>query len=88
MPQELLHLFAAKVNMAILGILPRDPAILDAEEQGETVITHAPESDTTRRFLGVAAAILERCASTSMQAVHPMEPSDFWTFVREHRFRG
>lgn len=87
-PKELLHRFAAKVNLTILGILPRDPVILDAEERGETAITYAPESDTAKRFLTVAAAILERCASADVRAVEPMSPSDFWAFVRENRFRG
>lgn len=87
-PAELLERFAARMNVSILGIVPRDPVILDAEEQGQTAVTFAPESAATKSFFDIAAAILARCASSDIRRVSPLVPADFWTFIRENRFRA
>lgn len=84
-PQGLLEAFASRINVRILGILPRDPAILDAEDQGQTTITHAPESEATQRFFAMAKAMMERCACQEPQKVEPMSHADFWSFIRTRR---
>ncbi len=84
---EVLTGFAERLGIGITAVLPRDAAILDAEELGLTVLAHAPASPAAARFKALAQAVGGRREAVAGGKVRPMTNEEFWAFVRERRVR-
>ncbi|MBI5623514.1 MAG: AAA family ATPase [Elusimicrobia bacterium] len=84
-PQGHLASFAKKIGVAVVGSVPRDPLIMEAEERGLTVQAHAPSSKAARQFAVLAKAVEAACRSKRSAKAAPMGNDEFWAFVRQHR---
>jgi len=85
--RTVLERFAQRLGVRIAAVLPRDAAILDAEERGMTVLEHAPRSAAARRFTALAKTVLGRRGVVAGSRVKPMSRDEFWAFVRKNRAR-
>lgn len=83
--REVVEAFAARLGVPVAAILPRDPAILDAEDLGVTVFDHAPGADAAARFDALAKSILARRGAVPGASARPMPPDEFQAFVRANR---
>lgn len=82
-PLDLLREFAAKVNLEPLIFLRRDPLILEAETQRQTVLDTAPHAPIAETFRDLAARIQAQAVQTKASPPTPMDLDDFWDWVRE-----
>lgn len=82
---ETVRAFAARLGVPVTAILPRDPMILDAEDEGQTVFDFAPDSEAAARFTALAAAVLARRDAVPGTSARPMSADDFSAFVKEQR---
>ena len=68
------------LDVPLVGHVPADPAVPAANDAGEPVLAHAPESDAARAFreaaagLDVRAGDCERVADRFRSAVVPDRP--------------
>lgn len=83
--REVLEAFAARLGVSISAIMPRDPVILDAEEDGVTVFDHRLGKKAAARFAALAATIAARRGAVPGANVRPMSSDEFQSFVRENR---
>ncbi|MBI3566117.1 MAG: P-loop NTPase [Elusimicrobia bacterium] len=83
--REVLEAFAARLGVTVAAVLPRDPAILDAEELGVTVYEHAPGAEAAARFDALAARIESRRGAVPGASARPLPPDEFTAFTRENR---
>ncbi|HAZ07023.1 MAG TPA: nitrogenase iron protein [Elusimicrobia bacterium] len=83
--REVLEAFAARLGVPIAAVMLRDPAILDAEEDGVTVFDHKPGKRAAGRFAALAASIAARRGAVPGAKVRPMSSEEFQSFVRENR---
>ncbi|MFI3251496.1 MAG: nitrogenase iron protein NifH [Eubacteriales bacterium] len=56
---QLVETAAAEMNTEVLWKVPRSGAVQEAENAGETVVTHNPECPQAQVYLGLARKILE-----------------------------
>lgn len=77
-----LERFAARIQAPVLGYLPWDPAVKQAEREGQTVFERAPESETARRFTELADR-LAAPVSRDLPPPTPMGRREFLAFGRE-----
>lgn len=54
-----LEIFARLIRTRVLGVLQRDPAVIDAERACTTVVEHAPDGDSAAVLQSVATAALQ-----------------------------
>lgn len=50
--------FAERLGGRVLAIIPQDPLVLDAERERRTLVEHAPDSPTARRYEDLTEALL------------------------------
>lgn len=51
---------AERLNTELLASIPLDPAVRKGGDEGSPVVVSAPESETTKGFLELAEAVIER----------------------------
>ncbi len=83
--REVITAFAARLGVSVAAVLPRDPAILEAEELGVTVFEHAPGAAAAARFEALARRIESRRGAIPGASARPMTNDEFRTFTRENR---
>ncbi len=76
-----LQRFAALLNARVLGYVPRDPLIREAEYRRKTVIEHAPASAVSRRFAELARHVLE-LELEGQPLPTPLSERDFYELAR------
>ena len=77
-----LQRFAALLNARVLGYIPRDPLIREAEYRRKTVIEHAPASKVARRFAELARHVLE-LELAGQPLPTPLSERDFYELARQ-----
>ncbi len=73
--------FAERLGGAVLATIPQDPLVLEAERERRTLVEHAPESATARRYEALTEAILG-LDSRRLATPRPMGDIGFDEFVR------
>jgi nitrogenase iron protein NifH len=76
--------FARLINTQILGFIPRDPLVREAEYRRMTVVEHAPGSSIARTFRALADTILSIDSST-LPLPTPLRETEFYEYTR-YRF--
>ncbi|MFW6369078.1 MAG: AAA family ATPase [Myxococcota bacterium] len=72
--------FAEKLSTRIVGWIPRDPKVIEAERRRRTVVEHDPESPAALAFVELAAAALS-VDRESQPAPTPMEAEEFFDYL-------
>ncbi len=72
--------FADKLSTHIIGVIPRDVRIMEAEKRKKTVVEYAPESDAAKAFHAVAEAVLNTDPAQARRPT-PMEHEEFYEFM-------
>jgi nitrogenase subunit NifH len=83
--RDVVEAFAARLGVPVAAVLPRDPAILDAEELGMTVFDHAPGAESAALFDALAHTIAARRGAVPGASARPMSSAEFQAFTRENR---
>lgn len=83
--REVVEAFAARLGAPVAAVLPRDPLILDAEDEGRTVFDLAPRSEAAARFRALAESVAARRGAVPGPSVKPMSQAEFTAFVKEQR---
>lgn len=80
-----LERFALQLGVDVVGVLPREPLVLEAEARHQTVFEHAPDSESAARYACLADAVVAACERDRSPAPTPLDLDGFWAFVRDHR---
>lgn len=72
--------FAEKIGSRMVAVIPRDPAILEAEEHMATVLEHEPTAGVLDRYREVLGAI-EDFDPTAAEPPSPMDEREFNLWV-------
>jgi len=71
--ENLISKFAEKINSSVVGIIPRDNLIGDAEAKGKTVVEAHPSSDVSKIFFQLAEKI---CHPQDKNIPNPLEDEE------------
>ncbi|MEZ4427186.1 MAG: AAA family ATPase [Nannocystaceae bacterium] len=85
--REPLERFAALINARILGYVPRDPLVREAEYRRMTVVEYAPASAIARR-LGALASHALALDVRDQPSPTPLSEQDFYELARRRFVRG
>ncbi|MBI2788302.1 MAG: AAA family ATPase [Elusimicrobia bacterium] len=83
--REMLERFARLLNTRILGFIPRDPGVRQAEYLRKTMLEHAPDSDIVAQFKSLAAQVL--AVDTAATPVPTPIPENIFTDLSLRQFR-
>ncbi len=75
--------FAMKVGSRVIGCIPNEPLIGEAEMEGKTVIEKSPGSDIARLFRELAAQIYHNRLTTVPRPLAPAEMANFGRLIRK-----
>ena len=78
--EEMLEDFARKLSTRIVGWIPRDPKVLEAERRRTTVVEHDPEAPASKALVTLAAAALE-IDRGGLEEPTPMENEEFFDYL-------
>ncbi|MCB9756214.1 MAG: AAA family ATPase [Myxococcales bacterium] len=82
-----LRRFASLINARVLGYVPRDPLVREAEYRRKTVVEHAPASSIARRFAELARHILELDVR-GQPLPTPLSEQEFYELARQRFARA
>ncbi len=72
--------FAEKLSTKIVGIIPRDRRIMEAERKSRTVLEYAPESDAAKAFHALAQTVWDLDPKDTKRPT-PMQHEEFYKFM-------
>lgn len=72
--------FAERLSTKIVGVIPRDPRIMEAERKSRTVLEYAPESEAAEAFRKLATVVWELDPKKAIRPT-PMEHEVFYKFM-------
>mgnify|MGYP002640930857 CR=1 FL=1 len=78
----MLEAFAARLSTRILGRIPRDPKIMEAERKRMTVVEYAPEAPAAQAFRELADTILS-LDSRDLPTPTPLDDEAFYAFMEQ-----
>jgi nitrogenase iron protein NifH len=73
--------FARRLGTSILATVQRDPRIIEAERQRQTVVEYAPESEAAATLAALTAAVVELEPAKASPPT-PMSDDGFFEFLR------
>lgn len=79
----ILHAFAERLGTQILGVLKRDPRIIEGEKVQRTILEYAPDSEAAETIRKVGEA-LQRLDPDSLPLPTPMNDDEFFDFMRQN----
>jgi len=79
---EMLEAFAERLSTKVVGRIPRDHKIMEAERKGMTVVEYAPEAPAALAFEELAQAIID-LDGTDVPIPTPMDDPEFYKFMEQ-----
>ena len=79
---EMIEAFADRLSTRIVGRIPRDPMIMEAERKRKTVVEYAPESPAALAFRTLADRIIAM-EGEEFHTPTPMEDEEFHKFMEK-----
>jgi nitrogenase iron protein NifH len=76
-----LERFASAIGTGILGVVPRETQIMDAEREQKTIVEFAPDAEVSRSLTSIADR-LERMSTKDVPLPTPMQDGELFEFMR------
>ena len=76
------EMIAERLNTRVLGYIPRDPMVMEAENHGLTVVEYAPDAPAAQSLRKIASDVLA-IDRDELPMPTPMEDRDFYAMMRE-----
>jgi len=77
---EMLEAFAERLSTRVIGRIPRDPKIMEAERKGMTVVEYAPDAPAAKAFKELAETIVA-LEGADLPTPTPLDDEAFYKFM-------
>jgi len=78
----LIEAFAERLSTSIVGRIPRDAKIMEAERKRKTVVEYAPDAPAAKAFVELAAYIAQSDGE-DLPTPTPMDDEEFYRFMEQ-----